>query len=341
MYDIAVIGAGVVGLSTAVNIQEVLPGRHVTVIADRFTTGTTSHGAAGIIRPTLEKTPVKDVDQFRKWSDDSFGWFHHLNVDLDPSQTGVQRLTGYQFNTDAESNTKYPFHHVIDYDFCELSDEELNRLPGNYRHGWRYTTLMVECRRYLPWLTNKFLQNGGRIEKRTVSNIAEFAGKCSLLVNCAGMAAKTLFQDTEMFPVRGHLIRVKAPWLKHFYAWDHGNNYIYPGQDSVVLGGTRQKGEEDVSEGEPWFTNILDACSKLVPGLKNAPIESKWIGLRPHRTYVRVENEVIYFGGKALNVVHNYGHGANGIFLSWGTAIEAAAITKDLATKGTLTKAKL
>ncbi|WAR12210.1 OXDD-like protein [Mya arenaria] len=281
MYDIAVIGAGVVGLSTAVNIQEVLPGRHVTVIADRFTTGTTSHGAAGIIRPTLEKTPVKDVDQFRKWSDDSFGWFHHLNVDLDPSQTGVQRLTGYQFNTDAESNTKYPFHHVIDYDFCELSDEELNRLPGNYRK-------MLSA--------GELCRNGGQ-------NI----------VPGYGNVPRTRTSHPGKSSVVEALLRM-GPWQQ-----------LHISGDSVVLGGTRQKGEEDVSEGEPWFTNILDACSKLVPGLKNAPIESKWIGLRPHRTYV----------------VHNYGHGANGIFLSWGTAIEAAAITKDLATKGTLTKAKL
>ena len=28
-----------------------------------------------------------------------------------------------------------------------------------------------------------------------------------------------------------------------------------------------------------------------------------------------------------LQVVHNYGHGANGIALSWGTAVEAADLT--------------
>ena len=64
MYDIAVLGAGVVGLSTAVCLQEALPDRHVTVVADRFTRDTTSDGAAGIVRPTMEKTPVKDVQQY-------------------------------------------------------------------------------------------------------------------------------------------------------------------------------------------------------------------------------------------------------------------------------------
>jgi len=55
---VAVVGAGVVGLSTAVQIQQVVPaGVKVTIIADKFTTETTSHGAAGIFRPVLSKTP--------------------------------------------------------------------------------------------------------------------------------------------------------------------------------------------------------------------------------------------------------------------------------------------
>lgn len=65
MYDIVVLGAGVVGLSTAVNVQSLLPGRKVTVIADKFTKDTTSDGAAGIFRPSVEKTPVRSIKQYR------------------------------------------------------------------------------------------------------------------------------------------------------------------------------------------------------------------------------------------------------------------------------------
>lgn len=65
MYDIVVLGAGVVGLSSATRIQDVLPDRKVTLIADKFTVDTTSDGAAGIFRPSVEKTPVKCVQQYR------------------------------------------------------------------------------------------------------------------------------------------------------------------------------------------------------------------------------------------------------------------------------------
>ena len=48
---IAVIGAGIVGLSTAVQIQEALPSSQVTIIAEKFDIDTTSDGAAGTFQP--------------------------------------------------------------------------------------------------------------------------------------------------------------------------------------------------------------------------------------------------------------------------------------------------
>lgn len=54
----AVIGAGVVGLSTAVNLQNRLGNAcRVTIIADKFFEETTSYGAAGIFKPTMVKIP--------------------------------------------------------------------------------------------------------------------------------------------------------------------------------------------------------------------------------------------------------------------------------------------
>lgn len=324
MYDIVVIGAGVVGLSTAVNIQNLLPDRRVTVIADKFTKDTTSDGAAGIFRPSIEKTPVRSLTQYRKWCQDSFKWFHKLNIDKDPSDTGVIRLSGYHFS---ETKANPPEFH---YEIAVLTENELRELPGDFRFGWRYTTLMIECRRYLPWLTRLFLSRGGQIEKKTIKNISELAGRCTILVNCAGLSSRKLFDDEEVFPVRGHLLRVKAPWVKHFYVWEDAASYIYPGQDNVVLGGTRQKDMYDTSGGGQWFDDIKSRCGKVLPGLKNVEIEGKWTGLRPHRSFIKLEAENLAFDGKHLQVVHNYGHGANGVALSWGTSLEAAQIVRDI-----------
>lgn len=46
---VAVVGAGVVGVSTAVCVAETLPSCAVTLIAEAFSPDTTSDGAAGIL----------------------------------------------------------------------------------------------------------------------------------------------------------------------------------------------------------------------------------------------------------------------------------------------------
>lgn len=46
---VVVVGAGVIGLSTAVCIAEALPFCSVTLVAEKFSPDTTSDGAAGIL----------------------------------------------------------------------------------------------------------------------------------------------------------------------------------------------------------------------------------------------------------------------------------------------------
>ena len=57
MVKIAVLGAGVVGLSSATRLQQCLPNADVTIIADKFTKDTTSHGAGGIFLPFYRSHP--------------------------------------------------------------------------------------------------------------------------------------------------------------------------------------------------------------------------------------------------------------------------------------------
>lgn len=47
----AVVGAGIVGLSTALELQKQHPNAQVSIFADRFGEDTTSDVAAGIFRP--------------------------------------------------------------------------------------------------------------------------------------------------------------------------------------------------------------------------------------------------------------------------------------------------
>lgn len=59
--NIAVIGAGVIGVSSAIAIQEAFPKSRVTIFADVFTPETIGDGSAGLWGPfILGDTPMSD-----------------------------------------------------------------------------------------------------------------------------------------------------------------------------------------------------------------------------------------------------------------------------------------
>lgn len=65
MLSVGVLGAGVVGLTTALEVLFNFPSAHVTVIADKFNEDTTSDGAAGIFRPgTSFCGPTLDLTKY-------------------------------------------------------------------------------------------------------------------------------------------------------------------------------------------------------------------------------------------------------------------------------------
>ena len=62
MPHVCVIGAGIIGLSTALNVQEMLEGVTVTIVAEDVTPNTTSDIAGGIWEPYLMgDTPEETV----------------------------------------------------------------------------------------------------------------------------------------------------------------------------------------------------------------------------------------------------------------------------------------
>ena len=62
VVKIAVVGAGIIGMSSAVIIQERFPDAKVFLFAEKFSPGTTSDGAAGLWWPfLLGDTPEKDI----------------------------------------------------------------------------------------------------------------------------------------------------------------------------------------------------------------------------------------------------------------------------------------
>ncbi|XP_050395748.1 D-aspartate oxidase isoform X1 [Patella vulgata] len=325
MVKIAVIGAGVVGLSTAINIQELIPTATVTLFADKFEKDTTSWGAGGLFRPTFHHIKG-DKELIRRWVEASWNFYSAKALSSESKEIGAFVIDGYSFSSKKEAD---PLIESVAFHVRLLSDKEKECRGFRYPYVHLISTISISPGQLLPYLMRRFQQQGGTSYFRTVASLEEFVGKFDIVVNCTALACRQLIGDESIFPVRGQLRRVRAPWIKHWYLTEDDTYLIPQANGEVTLGGCRQKGNYHLEVDKQFSEDISKRCEQLVPGVTSAEVIFDWVGLRPTREPIRVEKELMDFNGNKLRVVHNYGHGANGISLSWGTAVDAAELVKD------------
>ncbi|XP_043531280.1 D-aspartate oxidase-like [Chiloscyllium plagiosum] len=194
----------------------------------------------------------------------------------------------------------------------------------------------LTCQVSLVWgvLSLSQLKNaGGQLQTGKITGFWELHGKYEIIVNCSGIGARALTGDVNVYPVRGQIHKVHAPWLKHFVRVGDGTSYIYPGISSVTLGGTRQKDDWRMSVDPSDSEAIFKACCALEPSLQRAGKLFEGVGLRPVRAVLRLEKEKLEREGSHVYLVHNYGHGGTGVTFHWGTAKEAAQLVQECVTE--------
>ncbi|XP_070555492.1 D-aspartate oxidase-like isoform X2 [Ptychodera flava] len=324
--DVCVIGAGVVGLASAVNILEHIPDVRVTIIADKFSPNTTADGAAGVwMLYNLGNTP--EYLQ-RRWAETTF---HHLETLLKTEESSIAGVTALPMFGISDDPMKEHWSKIV-YGYKQVPTGEMVKLfpYAQRKFGTFHITLLCECRMYLPWLMRRFKERGGKLINERILEFQELTGRYDVIVNCTGVDARLLVADNSVQPIRGQLKRVTAPWIKHAVFDFTSQCYIIPCADNIVLGGTTQHGDWNKKPNEDDSEKILQNAHAIYPSLKNATIEHDWVGLRPGRPSVRLETEIRKVGGKEAKIVHNYGHGGSGITLHWGCAQDTTALVAEL-----------
>ncbi|KAK2837280.1 hypothetical protein Q5P01_014492 [Channa striata] len=191
--------------------------------------------------------------------------------------------------------------------FRQLTERELRIFPG-YTFGWFNTALMVEGKTYLPWLMDWLQKRGVRFYHRKIESFKEVAETgADVIINCTGVRSGELQPDPDLKPGRGQILKVDAPWLKH---WIITHNFFKKSLQFTIHHSRESS---------------CDTC-QLEPSLKHARIVDSWAGLRPVRSKVRLERETVQCGSSAVEVIHNYGHGGFGLTIHRGCAQEAARL---------------
>jgi D-amino-acid oxidase len=256
---VAVIGAGVIGLTTARLVQEA--GFPVSLYTEALTPHTTSNIAGGQISPFGHfdedaVTPEWRV-QFGAAMDYSWRRFQIMVGD----DYGIRWLPTYQERGNGGPPRPNPYHPAA----RNLTPAEH---PFPVEHLVRYDTMYVEVGRFLRELTRDVQIAGGRVEVRRFATPAEIATLPERLVfNCTGLGARELFGDAELHPVRGQLVIV-LPQPEVRYAFQGEAGYMFPRADGILLGGTFERDEWDATPQPETIARIVASHKAFFAGFR-------------------------------------------------------------------------
>ena len=296
-----VVGAGVSGLSSGIRLLE--DGWDVTIWSSDFSPNTTSDIAAALWYPFLSAP----VDKTNHWGSNTYNVFKELSKD---SKTGISMTQTYEYFREPQSDPLWK-------DSVDGFERVTANLPADYVECFSFVTPIIEMPIYLTWLTDWYDKLGGESDQRTVSNFSEFPKEFDMVINCTGLDSGSLLGDEEVYPIRGQILRVKTDIKEmHLDQQIPTLAYIVPRSNDMVLGGVAQQNNWSLEPTEEDRKFILQKCSLIIPELKNLDIIEELVGLRPGRSSVRLDKEII--SGRPL--IHNYGHGGSGVTLSWGCA---------------------
>lgn len=305
------VGAGVIGLSAAIRLQEA--GWRVRLWTAEPPERTTSAVSAALWYP-YRAYPAERVAAWGRRT------FEVLAVLAEAPESGVRMVPGTELLRRPEDDPPWAAA-VPGYRRC--APEEL---PPGYPAGRSFTLPLANTRVYLPWLLRRFRAGGGRVELRRVSSLEEARAASPVVVHCAGLGARALADDPALHPVRGQVVRVENAGVERFWLDDEhpeGLTYVIPRGEDCILGGTAEEGEWSTDPDPAVARGILRRCAELEPRLAGARVLEHRVGLRPGRPAVRLEREDFPGGTR---VVHCYGHGGAGVTLSWGCAEEVVRL---------------
>lgn len=331
--NITIVGAGVVGLTTAIRLCEA--GHTVRIIAAQRTPHVTSNRAGAVYTPFR----AEGDERTRRWTEAAYAALCEL-ADRGPRESGVSMtmLREYVFT----SCDGRPWWAASVRDFRAIP-----RVPDGYAAVYEARVPRMAMASYMPWLERRATTElGASITVGRVESLqAAFDGGAEVVVNCTGLGARKLAGDERVRPMRGQILHIPTPPELDACVVEESRDgtatYIFPFQDYTVLGGTYERDEWNEVTQPDALDGIISRCRALLKldGYQGwAEVGSQRLralaGLRPVRVAgtadedVRLEREAF---GRGRWVIHNYGHGRAGVTFSWACATDVTQLVSEVA----------
>ncbi len=303
---IAVIGAGVSGLTSAILLAE--HGQRTAIFAEEIGPRTTS-AAAGAIWYPYDAGPSASAIV---WALETYRVLQDLTHD---PRSGVSMIEQRVYSRSGEIE--------IPTWAQPLGARRLrarSEIPSAFLSGFAIDVPLMDTAIYLGYLARRFAAAGGLTNADVrFEELEDVEVKFDLVINCAGIGARTLVHDPDLEPHRGQVALVPKMEIGCAIVCDDGPlMYAIPRTNDCVFGGTNDLSDDRAID--PAATaRILAECSRVLE-INKPDVLAERVGIRPfRRSGVRVERTEMR-DGRA--VIHNYGHGGGGFTFSWGCARE-------------------
>ena len=318
---VAVVGQGVIGLTSALRLQDL--GFMVEIFSKEKLEETTSMAAGAYWWPH-KAYPQERVSQWAKATYDEF-----VKARTIPA-TGIHFEPHFRFCLDPDDGA-YARHLVDEWRAVKGADYGIP-----CAEAYHIIVPVIDVPIFMPYLRDTVVTAGARIHIQALDSPASLFPDFDLVINCTGVWAYHFVDDKAVYPIRGQAVRLSQPegyrTSTRIFQKDDQFTLILPRSTDVILGGTAQEGDWNRTPSERDTNIIVDRCRAIVPEIADCDVLGAAVGLRPGRDSVRLELELY---GPNQPVIHNYGHGGGGFTVAWGCADEVASLASTYFSKST------
>jgi hypothetical protein len=272
---VAVLGSGVIGLTTARLLQD--EGFDVTIYTKALPPDTTSNIAGGQWGPS---NVYANPDSLSQEFTDQYVFackfaYERFQITTDP-RYGMRWMRNYVLGDTPFTPHPSPpgptgkptVEGATDALMPEVKALKQGEHPFGNKFCLQFDGMLIEPPLFLSALLTDFRIAGGKIVVGEIRTLAEVqALKQKLVFNCTGLGAKALFNDAELTPLRGQLtILLPQPEVTYSTQWE--DTYMFSRHDGVILGGTHEMGNWSLDVDESTVTKKLAKQAELFDGMR-------------------------------------------------------------------------
>jgi len=267
--ECAVIGCGVVGLSTARLLQQ--RGYTVSIYAKAMPPDTTSNVAGGLWDPVTVFDRPRVTPEFQRQFGAAGRFAFRRYQSMTGDTYGVRWLPYYALSRDSAVTPPSPENPYSEINplYPERKQLTPEENPFDVPFAYRRDSMLIEPAIYLNALMRDFYVAGGRIAVREFTESRELMSlRETLIFNCTGLGARTLFHDDELIPIRGQLTFLLPQPEVEYMTSGPGDIYMFPRRDGILLGGTHERGESRLEPDPATEQRVLRENAALFNGMR-------------------------------------------------------------------------